>query len=116
MVYACPQPVPMILVLNTHYSRASDVIVADHVRTDPAVPVVAYRDGFGNWCNRMVAPAGETRIFGEGMVRDTGLADDVAPDAQQLAVEDLPEETLVYLLGSRYCETDRLTDEAWRLF
>jgi len=116
MVYACPQPVPMVLMLNTHYSRASDVELPDHVRTDPSVPLVAYRDGFGNWCTRIVAPAGEIRIFAEGIVRDSGRHDEVAPGAWQHAIEDLPEETLVYLLGSRYCETDRLTEEAWRLF
>ena len=116
MVYSCPQPLPMILMLNTHYSRASDVVIPDHVRTDPGVPLIAYRDGFGSWCTRIVAPAGDIRIFAEGIVRDSGLADEVVPDARQLAVEELPEETLVYLLGSRYCETDRLTNEAWRLF
>jgi len=116
MVYGCPQPVPMILMLNTHYSRASDVLVPDHVRTDPPLPLIAYRDGFGNWCTRIVAPAGDTRIFSEGVVRDTRLPDEVAPDARQHAIEELPEETLVYLLGSRYCETDRLLSEAWRLF
>ena len=72
MVYACPQPTPMILLLNTHFSRASDIIVPDHMCTDTAVPQTAYRDGFGNWCTRIVAPEGETRIFGEGVVRDTG--------------------------------------------
>jgi len=116
MIYACPQPTPMILMLNVHYSRASDVIVPDHMRTDPPVPITAYRDGFGNWCNRIVAPAGDIRIFADGLVRDSGLPDEVAPNAWQHPVEDLPSETLVYLLGSRYCETDRLTDEAWRLF
>jgi transglutaminase-like putative cysteine protease len=116
MVYACPQPVPMILMLNIHHSRASDVVIPDHVRTEPAVPMTSYRDGFGNLCSRIVAPTGDTRIFAEGIVRDPGLPDEVAPNAQQQAIEDLPEETLVYLLGSRYCETDRLSDEAWRLF
>lgn len=116
MTYACPQPVPMILMLNIHYSRVPDVIVPDHMRTEPRVPITAYRDGFGNWCTRLVAPAGDLRIFAEGIVHDTGLVDEVAPHAMQHAIEDLPEETLVYLLGSRYCETDRLTEEAWRLF
>ena len=116
MVYECPQPVPMILMLNTHYSRASDMVVPDHLRTEPSLPSTAYRDGFGNWCSRIVAPAGVTRIFADGIVRDTGLPDEVAPHAPQHAIEDLPEETLVYLLGSRYCETDRLLAEAWRLF
>ena len=44
------------------------------------------------------------------------LPDATAPLAAQHAVEDLPAETLVYLLGSRYCETDRLTEAAWQLF
>ena len=116
MVYECKQPTPMILMLNIHYSRMADVVAPDHLLTEPAVPLTAYRDGFGNWCTRIVAPAGPIRIFADGIVRDSGRPDEVAPDAQQLAVQDLPEETLVYLLGSRYCETDRLTDEAWRLF
>ena len=116
MVYECPRPTPMILILNVHYSRVADVVVPDHILTDPAVPLVAYRDGFGNWCSRIVAPPGSIRIFADGIVRDSGLPDQVAPGAQQVAVQDLPEETLIYLLGSRYCETDRLSDEAWRLF
>lgn len=116
MVYGCPQPVPMVLMLSLHYSRMSDVLVPDHLRTEPSLPLTAYRDGFGNWCTRLVAPAGDVRIFAEGVVRDTGIADEVAPDARQHPVEELPEETLVYLLNSRYCETDRLTQEAWRLF
>jgi hypothetical protein len=49
-------------------------------------------------------------------LRDSGLPDVVAPSAPQHPVEDLPAETIVYLLGSRYCETDRLTDVAWELF
>ena len=40
----------------------------------------------------------------------------VAFDAPQNAVETLPTDTLGFLLGSRYCETDRLSDHAWQLF
>jgi hypothetical protein len=109
IVYECPQPTPMILTLNIHYSRMNDVLVPDHLLTDPAVPLVAYRDGFGNWCSRIVAPRGDIRLYADGLVRDSGLVDDLAPGAQQIALQDLPEETLVFLLGSRYCETDRLS-------
>jgi transglutaminase-like putative cysteine protease len=115
-IYKFPQPTPMILTVSIHYSRASDIILPDHVTTMPSVPLVAYRDGFGNWCSRIVAPPGRFRIKGEGLVRDTGLADVIVPSAQQHAVQDLPEETLVFLLGSRYCETDLLSDVAWQLF
>ena len=58
MTYQCPQPTPMILALNIHYSRASDLVRPDHLLTNPSVPVAAYRDLFGNWCSRLVAPKG----------------------------------------------------------
>jgi len=116
LTYNCPQETPMILVLNVHYSRASDIVIPDYLTSDPAVPVTGYRDGFGNWCNRIVAPAGRIQIRGSGVVTDNGRPDPVVPSAPQHPVEDLPEETLVFLLGSRYCETDRLSDIAWGLF
>ena len=115
-IYSFPQPTPMILTVSIHYSRASDIVIPDHLTTDPSVPITAYRDGFGNWCSRIVAPPGRIRIKGNGVVRDTGLPDVVVPSAQQHAVKDLPEETLVFLLGSRYCETDLLSPVAWQLF
>jgi transglutaminase-like putative cysteine protease len=116
LVYACPQRTPMILTLNVHYSRVSDLVVPDHIVTQPPVPITAYRDGFGNWCSRIVAPPGEIRISTNAVINDTGLPDATDPLAVQHAVEDLPNETLVYLQGSRYCETDRLSETAWSLF
>ena len=116
MTYACPQPTPMLLVLNAHHSRASDLVRPDLVVTSPAVPLVAYRDLFGNWCSRIVAPAGRIVISTDAVVHDSGLPDVVEPHAAQTPVEQLPEETLVYLLGSRYCETEQLSDIAWQRF
>ena len=117
LIYACPQPTPMILTLNVHFTRVSDLVVADHIITSPPTPIAAYRDGFGNWCSRIIAPPGDIRITTDALINDSGLPDAVDQFATtQCAVEDLPTETLVYLLGSRYCETDRLTETAWALF
>ena len=116
LIYDLPQPTPMIMALATHFSRAADIIVPDILRTEPSVPTYSYRDDFGNWCTRVLAPAGQMRIWADGVVRDTGLADVVAPSASEHAVEDLPTEALPFLLGSRYCETDLLSEEAWKLF
>jgi transglutaminase-like putative cysteine protease len=116
LIYECPQPTPMILTLNIHFTRVSDLVVADHIITSPPTPIGAYRDGFGNWCSRIVAPPGSLRISTNALVNDCGLPDAVDPCSPQHAVEDLPGETLVYLLGSRYCETDRLSEMAWALF
>ncbi len=116
IAYLCPQPTPMILALSIHYSRASDLVRPDHLLTSPPVPVTAYRDLFGNWCSRIVAPAGRFVLSTDAVVNDSGQPDVVAPWVQQVPVEMLPESTLVYLLGSRYCETDQLSEVAWQMF
>src|SRR5579863_4007246 len=116
MIYDFPQATPLIAVVGTHFTRASDVLVPDYLTISPSVPITPYRDGFGNWCSRIVAPAGRVRLAANGLVRDSGLPDVIVPGASQHAVEDLPAEAIVYLLGSRYCETDRLSDLAWKMF
>jgi transglutaminase-like putative cysteine protease len=116
MTYQCPQPTPMILALNVHYSRAADLVRPDHLVTRPSVPVTAYRDLFGNWCSRIVAPPGAFTISADAVINDEGQPDVVAPNAAQIPVEYLPDSALVYLLGSRYCETDQLSEIAWQRF
>ena len=116
LVYDCPQPTPMLLTLNIHFSRSSDLIVPDRLVTSPSVSIRTYRDSFGNWCSRIVAPAGETSISTDAIINDTGMQDPFVPSARQHAVEDLPDDVIIFLLGSRYCETDLLSDTAWRLF
>lgn len=116
LIYECPQPTPMILTVNVHHSRVADLIVPDRLYTAPAVEVRPYHDGFGNWCLRLTAPAGRTVLWSNAVVNDTGIADEVAPRARQQLVQDLPDEALVFLLGSRYCETDKLSQAAWDLF
>lgn len=115
IVYNCSQPTP-ILMVNIHYSHAADIVAPDRLTTQPAVPVTAHRDVYGNWCSRIVAPIGRIRLSASAVVRVTGEPDVLAPFARQLHVRDLPEDTLVFLLGSRYCETDLLSQVAWNLF
>ena len=116
LTYDCPQPTPMILNLSVHYSRIADMIVPDHLVADPPVPLRGFRDGFGNWSTRLVAPKGLFTLSNDALVRDSGLPDILAPQARQTPVNELPDDTLTYLLGSRYCETDRLSEVAWKLF
>jgi transglutaminase-like putative cysteine protease len=116
IMYNCPSPTPMILNLNIHPSRACDVIVPDCMEADPPVPITRYLDEFDNICTRLVAPAGRIRLAAEGVVRDHGRPDEVCPGARQTPVPQLPDAVLPFLLGSRYCETDHLSDIAWNLF
>jgi transglutaminase-like putative cysteine protease len=114
--YECSQPTPMILMLSVHPSRAADLLTPDAPRINPAIAANFYRDGFGNICHVINAPPGRLTLSADFLIMDSGRADDVAPDAAQHALEKLPVDTLVYLLGSRYCETDRFVQLAWSQF
>jgi len=116
MVYDFPQVTPLILMVNIHYSRAADLVQPEQLVTEPVVGTRAYRDGFGNWCTRLVAPPGRLRVAASALVRDSGQPEPIASFALQHAVQDLPDDTLVFLLPSRYCESDQLSDVAWTLF
>src|SRR5476651_2483447 len=85
------------MVLGTHFTRTADVLRPDYPTVSPSVPITAYHDSFGNLCSRMLAPAGRVSVSANGVVRDSGLLDAVAPSALQHAVEDLPGETLSFL-------------------
>jgi transglutaminase-like putative cysteine protease len=116
LTFEFPQPTPLIAMLNVHFSRIPDLERPDYLVTKPSVPIESYRDSFGNWCNRLVAPAGRFALGTDTVVRDRGAPDPTVPDALQHQVQHLPSESLLFLLGSRYCETDALSDEAWRRF
>ena len=114
--YHCPVTTPMLLQLNVHPSRERDLVTQQMLRTTPYVPVRTILDGFGNRMTRIIAPPGDILLSSDFIIEDSGLADDVAWDAPEIPVESLPDEVLVYLFGSRYCDTDLLSDLAWSLF
>ncbi|RXF74778.1 transglutaminase-like domain-containing protein [Hansschlegelia zhihuaiae] len=116
IVHTFPQPTPLLAMLNVHPSREKDLLTPDTISAYPFTPISTYIDDFGNICSRMTAPAGDFTLTTDALVADSGEPDVVSPNAPQHAVQELPEDTLIYLLGSRYCETDRLAEEAWRLF
>jgi transglutaminase-like putative cysteine protease len=116
MNYYFPQRTPMVLLVNIHPSRVADIVIPERVATEPWVPQTGYHDSFGNWCTRIVAPAGPFQLTSNAVVGDTGFPDPIAPYAMQQPVENLPAETLLFLLGSRYCETEFLLQTAWNLF
>jgi transglutaminase-like putative cysteine protease len=116
MVYEFAARTPVVLMLNVHPSRASDMIEPDQLRIAPALPLTRYLDAFGNVCTRLVAPAGELKISTDALIADSGLPDAVEPTAREHEIAELPHDTLVFLLGSRYCETERLMNAAWSRF
>ena len=109
-------PSAMILMLHLHPSRAADLIRKENLQISPGVPIQEYTDSFGNLCARISAPAGKVRLWNDAVIADGGQPDPVVQDARQYPVDELPPETLRYLLASRYCEVDRMGDMAWNLF
>jgi transglutaminase-like putative cysteine protease len=114
--YRFPQPTPCLLTLNVHYTRVADLVTPDHILTSPSAPLSGYRDGFGNWCSRMLAPAGVVRISTDAIIGDSGRPETSDQAAGQVPVEYLPDDALVFLLASRFCESDKLLDLTWELF
>jgi len=116
LAFSNAMPTPAILLLSVHPSRLEDLSEPQPIVFGPPIPSQTYTDHFGNICTRVVMPPGTLSISSHNVVCDSGLPDAVEPNAGQIAVENLPEEALEFLLGSRYCETDRLSDTAWSLF
>jgi transglutaminase-like putative cysteine protease len=116
IMFDCEKPTPMLLVLSVHPSRLPDLRTPQDIAFDRDVAHEDYLDGFGNICTRTTLPSGLTTIRNSFVIDDSGLPDVLTPGARQHPIEELPADTLVYLLGSRYCETDRLGDVAWALF
>jgi transglutaminase-like putative cysteine protease len=109
-------PTPMNLLLSVRPERAADLVTPEVITFDPPVPARQFTDPFGNICTRIVAPSDRIRMSADLVIRDSGKPDPVALDAVQHPVEDLPDDVLPFLLGSRYCDTDKLSNIAWSLF
>lgn len=117
IAFDSPEPAPMVLMLYLHPSRAATTRKPERLEVEPRIPVSEYIDIYGNRCGRVVAPAGRVVFRNEAIVEDCGLPDLQVADAPQHNVQDLPNEVLLFLLGSRYCEVDsELKDLAWTLF
>src|SRR6201995_4592869 len=114
--YDCSQPMSMILTLSGHPSRFPDLLTINRLQLDPPIPANTYHDTFGNFCHVIRAPAGRLTLSTDFLAQDSGQLDEFVPGAMAHLLEELPVDALIFLLGSRYCETDRLSDFAWSTF
>jgi transglutaminase-like putative cysteine protease len=110
------QQMAVVAVLNVHPSRVADLVEPDEIQISQLVPRDEYFDTFGNKCTRILAQPGPLRLWSSTLIDDSGEPDEVDWDAPQIPVDQLPHDTLRFLLASRYCEVDRLSTLAWQLF
>lgn len=116
IAFNCFQDVPMLLMLTVHPSRQSDLVTDHTIHVSPKVSTRDYTDVFGNTCTRLVAPKGLLEIRTSFIIEDSGLPDEVVRSAARVPLDELPDDALMYLLGSRYCDTQKLSDFAWATF
>jgi transglutaminase-like putative cysteine protease len=107
---------PIVLMLYTHPSRGGDLRAPEEIVVEPDLPLTEFTDVFGNRCARLYAPAGTLRLRLDSLIEDSGEPDHRPVEAIQHHVQDLPNDTLQFLLPSRYCEVDKLSNIAWDLF
>lgn len=118
----CERPTALLSLLDVHPSRRHDLIRPDEMRATPLqgrsgpIALSQHIDPYGNICRRLTAPAGGVVLACEGLIHDDGALDAADFSAHEAAPAELPDAVLPYLLGSRYCETDRLAETAWSLF
>ena len=116
LAFKCTAPTPLMLQVHVHPEREGDLEQPEYLKTTPYIPYSSYIDAFGNRCTRLLAPAGVLKLTNALRIRDGGVQETIPWGAKQTLVNELPDTVLVYLLGSRYCDTDRLATQAWSLF
>jgi transglutaminase-like putative cysteine protease len=116
IAFSVPQRTPMVLMLSIHPSRTKDLLTNQRILAEPNLPLREYRDAFGNICTRVAAEPAVVRFSSSFDILDSGRPDEVFANARQHPIDELPDDALVYLLGSRYCDTQKLSDFAWQTF
>jgi transglutaminase-like putative cysteine protease len=112
----CPAQTPMLLQLNIHPSREADLLSPDVIASDPSLPMRSYLDLFGNRVTRVEVPPGLVTFSNRFLIHDSGQLDETPPDTELTPIAGLPDETLLFLASSRYCDSDKLADFAWSTF
>jgi len=116
IAFQCPAEISMLLHLNVHPSRVGDLRSPDVVRSDPNLAMGAYLDHFGNRVTRVEVPPGLVTFSNRFVIHDSGAPDETPPDSPVTPIARLPDDALIFLIASRYCDSDNLTDLAWSMF
>ncbi len=115
--FTLPKPTAMVLMLYLHPSVAARVRKSENLVVKPHATISEYTDVYGNHCGRVVVAPGLAAFSNDAIVEDDGRPDPQVWNAYQHSVQDLPDNVLLYLLASRYCEVDsELKELAWSLF
>jgi hypothetical protein len=115
IAFECPAQTPMLLQLSVHPSRDADLLTPDNITCDPNLATCSYIDHFGN-LTRVEVPAGRVSFSNRFVIHDSGESEETPPETDMTPIADLPDDVLLFLLQSRYCDSDKLADFAWSNF
>lgn len=116
LAYDCTDFTPMIMTVHLRPEETANLVEPELFTVFPEVEYTQYLDSFGNSCTRLIAPPGRISFWNRFVMANSGMPEPLPTHAYQHAVPELPEETLLYLVGSRYCDTQKLSQVAWSLF
>lgn len=116
IAFECPARTPMLLQLNVHPSLDADLLKPDRINSDPPLATRSYIDHFGNRVTRVEVPAGLVAFSNRFVIHDSGEPDEAPPDTEMTPIAGLPDDVLLFLVSSRYCDSDKLADFAWAWF
>ena len=111
--YQCTHNTPLILLLRIHKGLSQSLIHEEYT-VQPPVPITQYLDFYGNNCQRLITPIGQFVIDTHFVVEAEEYVE-VNHEAQFTLIQDLPDNTLIYLLPSRFCESDKLYNQAFQI-
>jgi len=106
---------PAVFQVQPNASPVVD-ITAERWATSPQMRLRRYDDLYGNPCTRVVLPAGRSTFRYEAEVEVPDATEDANESAAEIAPDELPDDSLLYTLPSRYCLPDVLGNEAWSRF
>ena len=116
IAFECTSETPLLLMVHIRPERHADLTAPEKFTLSPDIPYRTYTDHFGNICTRLTAPVGTLSLSSRLVVTDSGLPENVPDGAGQHRIDELPDDVLIFLLGSRYCDTQKLLTLAWSLF
>lgn len=111
-----PQPTSLVCLLTRADPRSGELSAVEKFSVQPQLTSRIYDDVYGNHCRRIDAPTGALTLRSDATIQVDGLIDPADWSAEEVPVHALPDDTLLYLLGSRYCQTDLLSQFAWDRF
>jgi transglutaminase-like putative cysteine protease len=108
-------PVPAVVLVRAR-SDGGVTVERETWHVQPSASFADLVDTYGNHARRVVIGAGPASVRYDAEISTSAAPDEVGLAAAQHRVEDLPGEMLIYLLSSRYCLSDMLSDAAVELF